>query len=389
VGQGTLVEVEVGCVVRTPGRPGACGADECERAGDTQQELAEVFAAHGPDVRRDASRRRDRSERLSRAQRALGLGRVVHDRGADPPVRHLRGAPEGLCRAFRDFADEGRQAVGDFNVERSARAAERHGLRQDVERRAPVHRGHGDDRRKQRREPPRDDRLERRDDVGGGHDRVARFVGGGGVAARTRHLDEELVHGGHHRAARDADVAERQGRPQVHAEDHVGAGVVEDAVRDHGLRAARAFLSRLEREDDAAPGGRIEKQKVRCGIQRRHVSVVPARVHLSVCRGERQSRSLHERQRVEIRAQEDGLAGSPGVEKGGDAGLSDTCPHLEAARDHPRRDEASRLDLLERGLRQGVDLSPQSDGPGVDALLAGRERFHVGIIGPGRAILDT
>jgi hypothetical protein len=36
-----------------------------------------------------------------------------------------------------------------------------------------------------------------------------------------------------------------------------------------------------------------------------------------------------------------------------------------------------------------VDLSPQSDGPGVDALLAGRERFHVGIIGPGRAILDT
>jgi hypothetical protein len=36
-----------------------------------------------------------------------------------------------------------------------------------------------------------------------------------------------------------------------------------------------------------------------------------------------------------------------------------------------------------------VDLSPQSDGPGVDALRAGRERLHVRIIGPGRAILGT
>ena len=204
--------------------------------------------------------------------------------------------------------------------------------------------------------------------MSGRHDRVARLVGRGRVAAGTRHVDRELVHGRHHGVARDADLAERQRRPEVHAEDRVGAGIVEDAVGDHGLRAAGAFLSRLEREDDASLRGRVENQKIRRRVQRRHVSVVPARVHLPVRRGESEAGLLGEGKRVHVGPQEDRLSGPPRVEDGLNARPPDARAHGERARAHAIRDEAGRLDLLERGLRPGMDLAAEADGPGLDLL---------------------
>ncbi len=208
----------------------------------------------------------------------------------------MRSLVDGLRRAARggggvggDLRDERREALARVAVERAAGARQRHGLGEDVERGAAVHGRDGHDRGLERREAPRDDGLERRDDERRGDDGVARLVRRGRVPAGARDVDPELVDGGHHGAGRDARRAERERRPEVDAEDGVGAGVVEDAVGDHRGCAARALLGRLEREDDAAARGRVEQQKVGRRVEGGDVPVVPAGVHPAVRRRERQA----------------------------------------------------------------------------------------------------
>ena len=79
--QGALVEVEVGRVVRAaPARRSRAAPTNANAPGTRSEELAEVLAAHRPAGRRDASRRR-RTRAPAHADGALGLARVVHDRG--------------------------------------------------------------------------------------------------------------------------------------------------------------------------------------------------------------------------------------------------------------------------------------------------------------------
>ncbi len=105
---------------------------------------------------------------------------------------------------------------------------------------------------------------------------------------------------------------------------------------------------------------------------------MPARVHLPVRRGEGQARLLGEGKRVHVGPEEDRLSRPPRVEDGQNARSPDSRAHDERARAHAVRDEAGRLDLLERDLRPCVDLTAEADGLGLNLRLAPRERLHEG-----------
>ena len=102
--------------------------------------------------------------------------------------------------------------------ERAGRAGQPDRRGDDVERGAAVDAADRHDGGIQGRDLPRDDRLEGLDDAGGGDDRVGGLVRRCAVAPAPLDLDRELVHGGHQRAAVDADLSDRKLVPEVKAE---------------------------------------------------------------------------------------------------------------------------------------------------------------------------
>ena len=154
------------------GRP-TRSAHERERSGDAEEKLAEVLAAHGLTRGRHAALAEDA---FSGADGPCGFPGVVHDGGRDPAVDGVRRAARRSGRVRGDLGDELSEAVAHTGVEGAARPGERDGGGEDVEGGAAVNGRHGDDGGLEGREAPRDDRLERRDDLRGGDDRVARLV---------------------------------------------------------------------------------------------------------------------------------------------------------------------------------------------------------------------
>ena len=212
------------------------------------------------------------------------------------------------------------------------------------------------------REPPRDDRLERRDDLRGRDDGVARLVRRGRVSAGARDVDPELVHGRHHRAGRDAGLAEREAtsrggrrrRRPARGSSRTPSAIIEAAPPAPSSAGWNAKTTRPF-------GRRVEEQEVGRLVQSRDVAVVPARVHPPVRRRERQARLLGDGQRVEVGAQEDGLPGPARVEDGGDARL-------------PERPSARRARARASGRRRARAVSTSSNAVSGRACTVAPER---------------
>ena len=154
---------------------------------------------------------------------------------------------------------------------------------------------------------------------------------------------------------------------------------VEDAVGDHGLRAGAVLLGRLEHGDDRArPLFLGRDQLLERAEQRRHVHVVPARVHdRHVVAGgvgaARRARVLEpgllgHRQRVHVGAQPDDRPLAV-LDERGDAGLADALLECDAQLRQVLRDHPGRAGLLEGQLRMPVQIDVERfevEGHGVE-----------------------
>ncbi len=241
--------------------------------------------------------------------------------------------------------------------ERPRRSGQQDRARDDVERRAAVDRADGHDGRVERRDLARHHRLQRLDDARGGDDGIGRLVRRRAVSASALDLDLEMVDGGHERAAVDADLADGQGAPEMEAECRADA--LEHAVVGARLRAALAFLGRLEEEAHRG-AGLAGREAPGDREPHRDVPVVSAGVHAARDRrGVGLRARFLQRQRVHVGAEQDAGAGAPVV--GDDPGLSHARAGREADRLEPRHDDSRRAVLLEGELGMPVQVAPRGD----------------------------
>ena len=112
-----------------------------------------------------------------------------------------------------------------------------------------------------------------------GHHRVARQMRQGGVAGTALDAELDASARGHHGAVVHRDGAGFEARPVVVAEDPLHREALEQAVGDHALRAAAAFLGRLEHEVHRAGPRRVLLQQRRGAEQRGGMAVMAAGVH--------------------------------------------------------------------------------------------------------------
>ena len=191
-------------------------------------------------------------------------------------------------------------------------------------------------------------------------------------------------------AARDADLAERQRRPEVDAEDGVGPRVVEDAVGDHRLRRRRrlpragwnAKTTRPSRGGRGAGGPRPRPAPRRARRARRRASV----------RSSRRTGGPSSRRPEARRGRRAGERSfRVGPCRGRPRRRSSRRPSARRGRARASRSatSAGRLDLLERGLGPRVDRRGGGGQPRLDVVRAGRERVHERDHRPGRAILGA
>ncbi len=184
------------------------------------------------------------------------------------------------------------------------------------------------------------------------------------VPAAALDLDLEVVDGGHERAAVDADLSDGQGAPEVEAEGRAHA--LEDPVVRAGLRAALAFLGRLE-EKAHGGAGLPGREPSRDRERHRHVAVVPAGVHAP---RDRRGVGLLARflqgQRVHVRAEQDARAAALVRD---DSGPADAFARSEADRSQSLRDDPRRAALLESDL--GMAMEVPADGNEVLVLRGG------------------
>ena len=155
----------------------------------------------------------------------------------------------------------------------------------------------------------RDDRMQRRDDVGADQHRVDALVRSGGMAALAGDLDVDAVARGQQRAGADGELADGDARHVVHAVDLLDAPALHQAVVHHGLAAGAALLGRLEDDD----GGAVEVARLAqiLGGAQQHgrVPVVAAGVHVARrLGGVGQAGDLRHGQRVHVGAHADHLA---------------------------------------------------------------------------------
>ena len=174
----------------------------------------------------------------------------------------------------------------------------------DVVGLAAVEFGHRDDDQFGRIDRARRDRLQRDHDLAGGDDRIDRAMRHRRMAARSGHPDGELGGRRHDRARPYRELADRQARHVVHAEDAVDAEALHHAFLDHLVAAAAAFLGRLE--DDRHRAREVPRlgEIFRRTQQHGGVAVMAAGVHLAGNRGcVGLARGLADRQRVHVGAQ--------------------------------------------------------------------------------------
>ena len=203
---------------------------------------------------------------------------------------------------------------------------------------AAIERADGDDACIIRRQLARDQRLQRRDDAGGGDDGVLGILRIGAVAADAGDLDVDAVDIRHHIARADTECARGERRIVVQADDMVGLREArEQAVLDHAERTEPDLFGGLgDHHQRAFPAGLVGDKIARGSDPDGHVDVVAARMHHAglfpaPCRVARfrcvgQPGLLDERQRIHVGADHQRGAGSV-LEHGDKAVAADAVLH--------------------------------------------------------------
>ncbi len=205
----------------------------------------------------------------------------------------------------------------------------------------------------------RHDRLQRGCDLNGHHQRVDAGLGARAVRPHAGDVDVEERAAGHHRPGAHVEPADRELGPVVHAEQHVARKALEQAVGDHRLRAAQAFLGRLEDEVHRAVEVARLRQIARRAQQHRGVAVMTAGVHAAlVLRAVVEAVGLVDRQRVHVGAQADRLVRAAVAKHADDTRASDAAVHLDAEALETLRDEVGGAVLLEAQFRVRVQVAP-------------------------------
>jgi hypothetical protein len=222
------------------------------RGGDDLREGRKVLATHA---------RRHGGPDGARAHRLGGDGLEVHVQRGGVHCRGQQGAPTGaevhgrgasVHRGLRNdhLLDATLQPHEAIAGEAPKRAADRHGVRDHVERAAALEPRHCYHLRVQRVRLPRDEALQAEDDAGGCHHGVDDVVGGGGVATGPGDHRLEEPAPGQQRAGPRAHHAGREHYGDV--EPEYGLDVLHGARLHHLLGANADLLSRLEKEDYCA-----------------------------------------------------------------------------------------------------------------------------------------
>ena len=187
------------------------------------------------------------------------------------------------------------------------------------------------------------------------------------MRAHAGDVDVEERPAGHHRPAVHREAAHRELGPVVHAEQAVAGKALEQAVLEHGARAAQALLGRLEDEVHCAvesPGG---GEVARRAQQHGGVAVVAAGVHApGVLRAVREGVGFFDRQRVHVGAQAHAARRVAVAQHPDHAGAAHAAMHLDAEAGELLGHQGGGAGLLEAELGVGVDVSP----PGLHLAVA-------------------
>ncbi|MEH2616387.1 hypothetical protein V1285_001333 [Bradyrhizobium sp. AZCC 1620] len=189
-------------------------------------------------------------------------------------------------------------------------------------------------------------------------------------------VDVEEIGACHRRSRQDRDLAVVQVGRVMQPINLVAGEFLEQAVLDHGARAAEAFLGGLEDEMDGAVEVFRLRQIARGAEQHGGVAVMAAAVEAA---GNRrapfQVGILFHRQRVHVGAQPDALAATAlALEHADHAGAAEPAMHLDAPSLQLLRDDTGGAHFFEADL--GMSMQIASDrgeffGIAVDAVDGG------------------
>jgi len=199
----------------------------------------------------------------------------------------------------------------------------------------------------------RDDGLQLLHELCRDHDRIARLVRHGRMAARALDDDVEEARPGHGGAGLAENAPRRGVGVVVQPVELVAGKALEQAFRDHPARTAEPFLGGLE--DQHCRAGEVARRREIAGgaEQDRGMAVMAAGMHLAgIARGIGQVRGLGDRQRIHVGAQADAaLAGLLAVDDADDTGPGNALMHLvdppvaQRLRHDPRRARLLEADL--------------------------------------------
>ena len=219
----------------------------------------------------------------------------------------------------------------------------------DVARLATMELAHGDHDRVERRHVAADEHLQPVHHLRPHDDGVDTLVRHGTVRGDALDVDVEPVGVGHALPRRARHRARVDLAPDVRAVNGVDA--VERAGVDHGERANRDFLSRLEQNANLAFELRFRLEKNANRTEHHgHVRIVAARVHDAlVLGGERHARVLGHRKRINVGAKGHATRRDTGCiigPRGLPANRRDDTVVIEAAIFHPQAIELAAEHLL-------------------------------------------
>ncbi|MCY1521686.1 hypothetical protein D9M68_565110 [compost metagenome] len=334
------------------------------------QHEGEVFRAHGRlDLVIDVGVADDVAHHVGAERGFFGMvdgGRVV------TLEREFHFAVHGGAGMPRDLSHTAFDQVQHFQRERAHGAAQFGVVGHDVVGAARVDLGDAEHGRVQRIAVARDDGLQGLGQLHGRHDRVDAQIGHASVRALALHDDGEFVAGRHDGAGGQAELAGLHAGPVVHAEHRFHGEAREQAVVDHALGAAAAFLGGLEDDIDRAGVVAVLRQVARRSQQHGGVAVMATGVHLAVVlAGMRERVDLLHGQRVHVGAQAHGAVSRlVAADDPDDARAAQPAMDFDAPFFKLRGHHVGRAEFLEGQFGMRVDVAsnlgnvvmPRDDG---------------------------
>ncbi|GIW41939.1 MAG: hypothetical protein KatS3mg076_2516 [Candidatus Binatia bacterium] len=360
-------------------------AEEKPRDTESAGVKPEIFAAHPSGNLDDVLLPEEPAEKPGSSLRQVGV--VVGGRSVFVLHGNLgrTGTEKGAAHVAGKLLDPVEEKLPNLVLVGANGELEPHLVGDHVVLGAAVDGAHGHDRRVDRVDTPAHERLERHDEMRGGHDRVDRLIGTCSVTTATVERDIDGVHVRGEPARRVPDRSRGKVGGYVDGEHHVGLREpFEKAVRDHSAGPLADLFGRLGHDDERAPPAISHPgEKVGDGEQVRHVYVVTAGVHhghflprrIDALRtaGIRQARFFLDGQGIHVAAEKDGRP-APVPKDADDAGLPHALGHLEAELSEMLGHAARGPPFLEGKLGVGVEVLVDTE-VGVEVLLD--PAFHV------------